>query len=71
MNKSNLVDLIVKRIKEASEAKQTSLILTPKAHNPNMLGDIGTDLANELAQIGYRAELSKDGNLDDCLRITW
>jgi hypothetical protein len=71
MNTNNLVKIVLKHIEKASKANKNNLILTPKASASDILGAHGSALAKELEEMGYKTELSKDGNLDDCLRISW
>lgn len=69
IEKEDLINLILKRIEEASKNEKSGLILTPKAHMKDLIDKHGVDLAEELTRLGFETEVSKDGNLDSCLRI--
>lgn len=69
VNKSDLMSVILKHIEKATNENKEGLILTPKAYALDAIEKHGNDVAEELVRMGFSAELSKDGNLDDCIRI--
>lgn len=68
-NKNDLMSVILKHIEKAAKENKNSLILTPKAHALDAIEKHGNDVTADLVKMGFNAELSKDGNLDDCIRI--
>lgn len=69
VNRNDLMSVVLKHIEKAAKENRKGLILTPKAHALDSIEKHGVDVAAELVKMGFNAELSKDGNLDDCIRI--